>query len=110
MFLIQLSSFNPAGLQAACANVHSPCTTVDFTFNASDVGIPDTVGSSMGMAYVVTEMSALSTNCTFCHSFAPPCNSLSLPVLSDSQHVYSNRFIFILQANFKKNIKNSKQD
>ena len=56
MFLIQLSSFNPAGLQAACANVHSPCTTVDFTFNASDVGIPDTVGSSMGMAYVVTEM------------------------------------------------------
>ena len=49
MFLIQLSSFNPAGLQAACANVHSPCTTVDFTFNASDVGIPDTVGSSMGM-------------------------------------------------------------
>ena len=53
--------------------MHSPCTTVDFTFNASDVGIPDTVGSSMGMAYVVTEMSALSTNCTFCHDFAPPC-------------------------------------
>ena len=67
MFLIQLSSFNPAGLQAACANVHSPCTTVDFTFNASDVGIPDTVGSSMGMAYVVTEMNAFSTNITFSH-------------------------------------------
>lgn len=67
MFLIQLSSFNPAGLQAACANVHSPCTTVDFTFNASDVGIPDTVGSSMGMAYVVTEMSAFATNIAFCH-------------------------------------------
>ena len=67
MFLIQLSSFNPAGLQAACANEHSPCTTVDFTFNASDVGIPDTVGSSMGMAYVVTEMSAFATNIAFCH-------------------------------------------
>ena len=67
MFLIQLSSFNPAGLQAACANVHAPCTTVDFTFNASDVGIPDTVGSSMGMAYVVTEMSAFATNIAFCH-------------------------------------------
>ena len=59
----------------------------------------------MRMADIISEMSALSTNCTFCHSFAPPCNSLSLPVLSDSQHVYSNRFIFILQANFKKNIK-----
>ena len=44
MFLIQLSSFNPAGLQAACANVHS-----------------------MGMAYVVTEMSAFATNIAFCH-------------------------------------------
>ena len=67
MFLIQLSSFNPAGLQAACANVHSPCTTVDFTFNASDVGIPDTVGSSMGMAYSITKVSRLFANSTFSH-------------------------------------------
>ena len=67
MFLIQLSSFNPAGLQAACANVHSPCTTVDFTFNASDVGIPDTVGSSMGMAHCVTKVSSFLANCTFSH-------------------------------------------
>ncbi len=47
--------------------MHSPRTTVDLTFNASDVGIPDTVGSSMGMAYVVTKMSAFATNITFCH-------------------------------------------
>ena len=67
MFLIQLSSFNPAGLQAACANVHSPCTTVDFTFNASDVGIPDTVGSSMGMTHIISEMSTFFTNCAFSH-------------------------------------------
>ena len=67
MFLIQLSSFNPAGLQAACANVHSPCTTVDFTFNASDVGIPDTVGSSMGMTHIVSEMSSFIADCTFSH-------------------------------------------
>lgn len=66
-FLFWLSSFNPAGFQAVCANVHSPCTTVHFAFNASDVGIPDTVGSSMGMAYVVTEMSAFATNIAFCH-------------------------------------------
>ena len=72
MFLIQLSSFTPAGLQAACANVHSPCTPVDFTFNASDVGIPDTVGSSMGMAHFITEMSCLFTDCTLSHTIAPP--------------------------------------
>ena len=63
----KLSPFNPAGLQAVRANVHSPCTTVDFTFHASDVGIPDTVGSSMGMANVVTKMSAFATNIAFCH-------------------------------------------
>ena len=47
--------------------MHPFCTAVDFALNASYVGIPDPVGSSMGMAYFITEMSALATNIAFRH-------------------------------------------
>ena len=47
--------------------MHSLRTAVDLAFYASDIGIPDSVGSSMRMAYVVTEMNALTTNITFSH-------------------------------------------
>ena len=67
LFLVFLGSFHPAGFQAARANVHSLCTAVDLALYASYVGIPNPVGSSMGMAYVVTEMSAFATNIAFCH-------------------------------------------
>ena len=47
--------------------MHSFRTTVNFAFYTSDIGIPDSVGSSMRMAYVITEMNALTTNITLCH-------------------------------------------
>ena len=42
-------------------------STVHFTHNLLDIRMPNSVGSSMRMAYVITEMSALTTNITFSH-------------------------------------------
>ena len=47
--------------------MHSLGTTVYFALFASNVGNPNSVRSSMRMAYVVTEMNAFSTNITFSH-------------------------------------------
>lgn len=64
---IKLSSFYFAGTQATGTNVNSLCCAVNFALNFLDVGIPNMIGSSMRMAYVVTKMNALATYCTFSH-------------------------------------------
>ena len=56
-----------AGSQAAGADMHSLLSAVDVHSNLLDIGIPDSVGSSMRMADVVAEMSALATDITFSH-------------------------------------------
>ena len=47
--------------------MHFTCAAVHLAFYASDVRIPDAVGFSIGMANVVSKMSALTTNIAFCH-------------------------------------------
>ena len=47
--------------------MHSLLSAVDVHSNLLDIGIPDSVGSSMRMADVVAEMSALATDITFSH-------------------------------------------
>ena len=56
-----------AGSEAAGANMHSLLRAVDVHSNLLDVGIPDSVGSSMRMADVITKMSAFAADITFCH-------------------------------------------
>ena len=38
-----------------------------YTLYVFDIGMPDPVRSSMGMADIISEMSALATNITLCH-------------------------------------------
>ena len=47
--------------------MHSLGSAVHFAFNLLNVGVPDSVRSSMGMADVVSEVSALATYITFSH-------------------------------------------
>ena len=47
--------------------MHSLLRAVDVHSNLLDVGIPDSVGSSMRMADVISKMSALAADITFCH-------------------------------------------
>ena len=65
----ELSTLNFIGFQTSSTNMHSLSGTVYITFYFFNVGIPNTVGSSMRMAYVVTEMNALATNFTFSHFY-----------------------------------------
>ena len=47
--------------------MHSLGTAVYLALYALNIRVPDRIGSSMGMAYVVTEMNALTANITFSH-------------------------------------------
>ena len=61
------SALDLAGSKAAGADVHSLLSAVDVHSNLLDIGIPDSVGSSMRMADVISKMSALAADITFCH-------------------------------------------
>lgn len=64
---VTLSPFNQPGLKTACADMKPLVTAIHFTLNSLDIGLPNCVGSSMRMAYIVTEMNSLATNITFSH-------------------------------------------
>ena len=59
---------NFIGTKALCADVHSLNAAVSFNLDSLDVGIPDSVRSSMRMADIVSEVCTLATNFTFCHN------------------------------------------
>ena len=61
------STLDLAGSQAAGADMHSLLSAVNVHSDFLDVGIPDSVGSSMRMADVISKMSALAADITFCH-------------------------------------------
>ena len=56
-----------AGSKAAGADVHSLLSAAYVHSNLLDIGIPDSVGSSMRMADVISEMSAFAADITFRH-------------------------------------------
>ena len=62
-----LRSLNLAGTQTSGTNMQRLVGTADYTLNIFYVRVPDTIGSSMGMADIITEMRSLATNITFCH-------------------------------------------
>lgn len=61
------SALDLTGSKAAGADVHSLLSAVDVHSNLLDVGIPDSVRSSMRMADVISKMSAFAADITFCH-------------------------------------------
>ena len=61
------SALDLAGSKAAGADVHSLLSAAYVHSNLLDIGIPDSVGSSMRMADVISKMSALAADITFCH-------------------------------------------
>ena len=53
--------------QAARADVHALMRAVHDCFDPTDVGLPGSVGLTVGVGYVVTEYHAFSANITLCH-------------------------------------------
>ena len=61
-----------AGTQAAGAGVDTAGSTVYNCLYSSDIGLPGTVRTAMGVRNLDTESDALTTNFAFCHLSAPP--------------------------------------
>lgn len=58
--------------QAGSTNVHSFVSILGFHTNGLHIGFPHLVGTSMRMAYIVSEINAFFADCTLCHD----CTSL----------------------------------
>ena len=71
-YKINLCALYSAGSQTASAHMQPLVSAIHLAFYILNVGIPDSVGSSMRMADILSEMCSFSTNTTFCHN----CTSL----------------------------------
>ena len=69
--------FNLVGTEASGTSVHMARSTVDNSLDTLDVGLPGTVGTSVGVGDSDTKGHALTTIITLRHSFAPPINNYS---------------------------------
>ena len=63
------SSLNLAGTQAAGANVNGLGSAVYDSLNTSDVGLPGSVGLSVGMGNCESELNCLSADAALCHDY-----------------------------------------
>ena len=62
-----LCSFHKSGTETGSTYIHFPGSTVNFNPDGFHVCLPNGIGPSMGMAYIVSKMSGFLTDCTFCH-------------------------------------------
>ncbi len=67
-----LSAGNLARLQASRADMKRFRRAVNDSFNRAHVRLPSAVGSSMGMADLITKQHFLLTVVTLCHDSNPP--------------------------------------
>ena len=65
--------------RAGSTYVHLFSAAVDFDFDRLHIRFPDRIGSSMGMAHIIAEVSSLLTNSTFSHDRT----SLTIRFVSD---------------------------
>ena len=70
------SSCNLTRAQAASTNIYMSGSAVDDSLDASDIGLPSSVCSSVGVGNLDAECYALVTDITLCHFSAPPYNKL----------------------------------
>jgi hypothetical protein len=62
------SSLNLVGTEASGTGVHMARSTVDNSLNPLYIGLPGTVGTSVGVGNLDTESHALATKITLRHS------------------------------------------
>ena len=59
---------NLVGTEASGTSVHMARSTVDNSLDTLDIGLPSTVGTSVGVGDLDTKGNALATIITLCHS------------------------------------------
>ena len=65
-------ALNLVGAEASGTSVHMAGSSVNDSLNALDVGLPCTIGTSVGVRDLDTESYALTTKITLSHFIAPP--------------------------------------
>ena len=94
---------NFTGTQTPGTNVHMARRTIDHSLHALDIGLPGTIGASMGVGNLDTEGHALIAELALCH----PLHLLA--VRNSLAYIASNRYLSRLrrkmQALFDKNLK-----
>ena len=63
---------NLVGTEASGTSVHMARSSIDNSLDTLDIGLPGTIGTSVGVGHLDTEGNALATIITLCHSTAPP--------------------------------------
>ena len=66
------SPFNLVGTEASGTSVHMARSTVHNSLDPLNIGLPSTVGTSVGVGNLNTKGNALATIITLRHSTAPP--------------------------------------
>ena len=66
------STLDLIGTEASVTSVHMAGSTVNDSLDALDVGLPCTVGTSVGVGNLNTEGHALAAKITLSHFIAPP--------------------------------------
>ena len=66
------STLDLIGAEASGTSVHMAGSSVNDSLNALDVGLPCTIGTSVGVRDLDTESYALTTKITLSHFIAPP--------------------------------------
>ena len=77
-------------------------SSVNDSLNALDVGLPGTVGTSVGVGDLDTEGYALTTKITLSHSIAPPIECLLNKLRLSQALEYDNKLSPKKQAFFQK--------
>ena len=66
-FLSPLSAFDLSGTKATGANGNGSVGSVNYSLNLTDVGLPGSVGLTVGVRHVVSESNALTANTALSH-------------------------------------------
>ena len=93
-------TLNLIGTEASGTSVHMARSSVNDSLNALDVGLPCTVGTSVGVGNLNTEGHALATIITLRHFIAPPSDFIQTRPFQALR--YDTRLYHKMQAFFYK--------
>ena len=95
MFIELDGAFNLVGTEASCTDVDMARRTVNDSLNTLHIGLPSTVGASVGVRDLNTNGNTLAANITFCQL---------LHLQSWKNHV-SKTSVYIIAENIEKSKK-----
>ena len=95
-------ALNLVGAEASGTCVNMAGSSIHDCLNALDVGLPCTVGTSVGVRDLDTEGYALTTKITLSHSIAPPIECLLNKLRLSQALEYDSKLSGKMQAFFSK--------